>query len=495
MKNFHLFLSVAIIFLFGLSGFLSNLYSQWQEDLRLTNDPGWSTTSFNNAWCIAANGDSVHVVWSDDRDGNSEIYYKRSVDGGINWDPDVRLTDNNAISEYPALAVSESFVHIIWSDSRDGNYEIYYKRSTDGGTSWGNDIPLTVDLNWSAYPSISSSGNNIYVVWMDNRDGNWEIYFKGSIDNGINWSADTRLTNDTHDSYNPSVSAEGPEVHIAWYDYRDGNAEIYYKRSSDGGVNWGTDARLTNYAGSSIAPSISAANSFVHVVWQDDRDGEHKIFYMRSTDDGINWGQDTCLTDEDSSYLPSVAVSGLNVHLVWAFEYPLNREIFYKRSTDRGVSWEQNIRLTNASTESWLPSISVSGSIVNVLWRDERDGNYEIYYKRNPSGNVTAVEDNKIIPGLFQLEQNYPNPFNPSTVISWQSSVGIRQTLKVYDALGNEIVTLVDDYKPAGNYEVKFSAKGGSVSGGDATTLPSGIYFYRLNAGDYVATKKMIFIK
>jgi len=66
--------------------------------------------------------------------------------------------------------------------------------------------------------------------------------------------------------------------------------------------------------------------------------------------------------------------------------------------------------------------------------------------------------------------------------------------LKVYDVLGNEVATLVDEEKPAGSYEVEFSAKGGSASGGDANNLSSGIYFYQLRAGSFVETKKMILL-
>ncbi len=95
------------------------------------------------------------------------------------------------------------------------------------------------------------------------------------------------------------------------------------------------------------------------------------------------------------------------------------------------------------------------------------------------------VEDETTLPTEFALEQNYPNPFNPSTKISWQSPVGSQQTLKIYDVLGNEITTLIDEYKPAGRYELEFNA----------VSLPSGVYFYQLKAGDYIDTKKMILLK
>ncbi|MCG6960091.1 T9SS type A sorting domain-containing protein [bacterium BMS3Abin03] len=99
---------------------------------------------------------------------------------------------------------------------------------------------------------------------------------------------------------------------------------------------------------------------------------------------------------------------------------------------------------------------------------------------------VVSVDDTKpSVVNSFGLEQNYPNPFNPTTKISWQSPVGSWQTLKVYDILGNEISTIVNEYKPAGEYEVEF----------DATDLPSGVYFYQLKAGNFIKTNKMILLK
>ena len=116
--------------------------------------------------------------------------------------------------------------------------------------------------------------------------------------------------------------------------------------------------------------------------------------------------------------------------------------------------------------------------------------------------NLTDVKESKIVeqPKEFILYQNYPNPFNPSTKISWQSPVSSHQTLKVYDVLGNEIATLVDEYKPAGRYEVEFS-----VAQVSRPELASGVYFYQLlvsalqskdgKAREYSETKKMILLR
>ncbi|QQS38186.1 MAG: T9SS type A sorting domain-containing protein [Ignavibacteriales bacterium] len=104
------------------------------------------------------------------------------------------------------------------------------------------------------------------------------------------------------------------------------------------------------------------------------------------------------------------------------------------------------------------------------------DGSYEY-------SNVVEVEVNLITE--FLLEQNYPNPFNPTTKISWQLPVGSFQTIKVYDVLGNEVATLVDEYREAGKYEIEF----------EAGNLSSGVYFYKLQTESFIQVRKLTVLK
>ena len=126
------------------------------------------------------------------------------------------------------------------------------------------------------------------------------------------------------------------------------------------------------------------------------------------------------------------------------------------------------------------------------------DGSSAPKFSSNDSGNETTtdsgmtiyfesanLEEKEKVPTQYTLGQNYPNPFNPFTVIAYQLPSASNITLKVYDVLGKEVAILVNEKKPAGNYEVEF----------DATNLTSGIYFYTLKAGDYIETRKMILIK
>jgi ligand-binding sensor domain-containing protein len=98
---------------------------------------------------------------------------------------------------------------------------------------------------------------------------------------------------------------------------------------------------------------------------------------------------------------------------------------------------------------------------------------------------ASAVEDHSTLPLAFAVEQNYPNPFNPSTMISYQLATAGRVMLKVFNSIGQEVAVLVNEQKDAGTYSVRWDAQG----------VPSGIYFYRLQAGDRLETRKMVYVR
>ncbi len=448
--------------------------AQWQPDVRLTNDPSTSNTSYNNTRCIASSGSIVHAVWYDGRDGNTEIYYKRSTDGGISWGADIRLTNFIAPSEYPTVSVSDSVVHVVWRDNRHGNMELYYKRSIDAGVTWSADIRLTNNSAVQWYPSLFSSKLDVCIVWQDARDLNDEIYCKRSADGGVTWGADTRLTNNTFDSQYPSIAISSSEVHVVWFENRDGNQEIYYKKSTDGGINWGADTRLTNNAGDSWYPTLSVNGSVVHVVWYDSRDGNDEIYYKRSTDGGLNWGPDVRLTNNTfNSFGPSISVSGSIVHIVWVDWLDGNREIYYKNSIDGGVTWGSNTRLTNNTAVSWYPSICVSGSVVHVMWYDNRDGNDEIYYKRNPTANTVGIAGFGSEGMPFTI---FPNPAN--TEINVRSFGNINE-LSIIDIYGKKmydrnVLNLTDALQIP------------------IIDFPVGIYFIQVKSGNIINVQRFI---
>jgi len=464
-------------------------YAQWQPDVQLTSNSSRDLGSFNNSKWIASQGSEVNVVWAS---GEAlDVWHIRSVYEGVTWGSMNRVSDIGNDEWYPSIALDGTVnpvIHVVWSDNRS-NWEIYYKSSTNGGTSWGSESRLTNGFQYSTYPSIAASGSSVHLVWSENiAFENNAAYYNRSTDGGVSWQGTSGIqlsNNPSTSEVFPSISLSDTHLHVVWTE----NDEIYYRQSLTNGTSWNPIVRLTNDPSYSRSPCISASAQDIHVAWQDRRDGHWGIYYKRSTDGGSSWGEDTQLTNTPApAYTPSLSVSGTVVHVVWEDNRDGNKEVYYKRSTNGGASWGEDTRLTNNSADSYNPSVAVSGTVVNVVWEDNRDGNSDIYYKRDPTGNVTGIEDiGSEFPEEFRLAQNYPNPFNPSTLISYQLPVSCYVTLKVFDVLGNEVATLVDEYKPAGIYNVEFRMQN--------LELSSGIYFYQLTAGDFIQTKKMLMIK
>ena len=144
---------------------------------------------------------------------------------------------------------------------------------------------------------------------------------------------------------------------------------------------------------------------------------------------------------------------------------------------------------TSAYQEEWTIDEfpAVDARYVKVLFINNNQSNWAGLWEGEIWGiNLTHSDPpNNDLPNSYSLNQNYPNPFNPSTTISYSIPAASFVTIKVYDALGNEVVRLVNEEKPEGSYEIMF----------DAANLPSGIYFYRLQAGLFVETKKMVLMK
>lgn len=393
----YIFRGNVIIFCLLLSWI--NLFSQWQPELRLTNDSLYSAASDNNAWSVAASGDTIHVVWTSAVyiSTFSEIYYKRSTDGGLTWEANILIANQNSPGG-AAVSVSGKDVHIIWSQSPSNqHYDIYYRRSTDGGGSWLPPVAIFTGGE-SLYQSISSSGPVVIVTWAEDLPNNTsEIYVRNSTTGGNSWGSATRLTNIISIKSHPSASISGLNVNVVWQDDRDANineSEIFLKRSTTGGNSWGPDTRLTSASGYSWHPSTASIGSTVHVVWEDRRNGlqSHDIYYKRSTDFGVSWGNDIRISSTTAAQFPSVSAEGNNVHIIWQDSPFFDNDIHHRYSVNNGSSWQNTLSLTFDAEDQEGPTVSVSGSVVHTVWTDYRhrgsNNNAEIYYRRNPFGST-----------------------------------------------------------------------------------------------------------
>ena len=231
----------------------------WDAPVRLTRDAA-------DSWApsLALSGRTVHIAWFDRRDAGVS---DRDVETRLNdvltllgleappppaRDPNAFYLDAFMQRVQHKVAVIQMAVPYwigLGGDPRQfqalfeefqaamqawtTGWEIYYKRSIDGGVTWGPDVRLTTAPGISARPSLAARENGtLHVVWFDMRDGDMEIYYKESLDEGLTWQPDTRLTRAAGGSELPSVGVSQQAVHVVWVDGREGRPQVYYKRGS-----------------------------------------------------------------------------------------------------------------------------------------------------------------------------------------------------------------------------------------------------------------------
>ena len=371
------------ILLAGLFCLTSDALGDWSAARRLT----WNAGDSRFPAMAIDSSDTLHVVWQDDTPGNLEIYYKSSADSGTTWSAVRRLTWTAGDSWHPDVAIdSSSTIHVVWDDDTPEGTEIYYKRSQDGGDTWSAARRITWTPDFSYDPAIAiDSSDTIHIVWYDYASGDSDIYYKQSQDGGDTWGASRRLTWTTGASYTPAVGTTS-SVHVIWEDETPGPAEIYYKSSPDSGSTWSAARTITSTAGGSFMPVIAVDSSArIHVAWYDNTPGNLELYYMRSEDDGSSWSsaQRLTWTGGGSRYIATAIDSGDGLHIAWYDDTPGASEIYYKSSADGGTTWGVAQRLTWTSDTSSHPALAIeSNDTLHIVWEDQTPGNWEIYYKK-----------------------------------------------------------------------------------------------------------------
>jgi hypothetical protein len=228
--------------------------------------------------------------------------------------------------------------------------------------------------------------------------------------------------------------------------------------STDNGTSW--TAVNNKFAGSSILTIAHSGNSLFAGTWGDG------IFRTGDTDT-VWMAADSGLTNK---YIHSLVAIDSNIFA------GTERGVFL--STNNGRYWHCiDSGLTNKYVQTLLISNNnlFAGTIGCGVW-----------YRPLTEMITTGVKDKENdLPNQFSLSQNYPNPFNPSTTITFSVGMYSYTSLQVYDVLGREVATIVSEKLPAGNYSRQWNA----------ANMPSGIYFYRLKAGDFIETRKLVLLK
>jgi hypothetical protein len=222
---------------------------------------------------IAASGSNVYVSWWDNRTaGNNEIFLARSTDNGQTFGKAVNLSNSTGGSADNQITAKDNDVHVVWWDNKTGNWDVYSRTSTDGGETFSKAVMLhsignsTFRLS-APQPNtipvdtvLAASGNNEYVVWWDNKTGNWEVLFARSTDNGATFVDTINISNSSDlRSIGARIAAEGNYVYVSWIEINPetGQKDAFVRTSSDQGQTFGNPIMLTT-SNSSSTPSSGA---------------------------------------------------------------------------------------------------------------------------------------------------------------------------------------------------------------------------------------------
>ncbi len=421
MKNFVINITI-ILFL------SSNIYSQWFQQNSGTS------ANLGSVFFIDAN-----IGWTCGTDGK----IIKTTNGGFDW-----LEQN--------------------SNTTVGLNTIQFIDAGNGWACGSNQILKTTDggLVWSVQNFPSST--NLYAIQFVDTNIGWitshfadSAYIQKSTDGGVTWTIQHQAQNEYYESIHFL------DENIGWVTFSAGLSGVL--KTTDGGNIW--TQYNANISGSPM--DIWFVNNLIG--WTSHNTlGSYGI--SKSTDGGVTWFSQI---QESGKFIHSINFPNSNIGYAvgWQMYIPPNPDQeFIMKTTDGGSSWYEQYR-----------DVGVLNSIFFVNdtlgWAVGNDG--EILTTKN--GGVTSVEEenSSITPNDFFLFQNYPNPFNPSTTISYSIPEIEFVTLKIYNVLGSEVATLVNEEKPAGSYGVEFFK----------ANLSSGIYFYRIQAGNFTSTKKMVLMK
>ncbi len=415
-----------LIVLMALS--LNITFAQWSEQTTgiTTQLNSISAVDDNNVWASGAAGKVL-----------------RTTNGGTTW---TTVTNPSAADNYNIFAVD---ANTALTTTSPGTGTFVY-RTTNGGTSWTqvfNQVGglFFVDAIW-----MTSATNGImYGDPGAATGGRWQLW--KTVNGGVNW--------DSTGLYVPQNGGEAGWVNglsvvsgtSMWFSTN--AARTYY--SVNGGTNW-------------VAQTLPAAASTNGTIWFNSLlqglSGSNATLNTTSTA-GTVW---------TNTPLPGTAtITGITgrSNFCWVTR---QAAIIYK-STDNGATWTPDY--TNGTVVYTSVAMARGGG---RLWACTSTGTIS-----KSDGLIAVTPISNEVPQTYNLVQNYPNPFNPTTNIRYSIPKASNVTVKIYDMLGNEVMTLVNEFQNAGTYQGKV----------DASNFASGVYFYTIRAGDFSETKKMSLVK
>ncbi len=481
-------------------------YAQISE-FKITAADGATFDFFGFSVSISGDYAVVGAGFDDDNgtESGSAYVFKRS---GTSWAQEVKLlpADGKASDRFGfSVSISGDYALVgAYFNGTESGSAYVFKRS---GTSWTQEAKLLPPDNAAGDQfgiSVSISGDYALVGAALNDDNGTDAgsayVFKRT---GTSWAQEAKLLAPegvaAGDNFGRSVSISDEFAVVgAWRDNADAGSVYVFKRI---GTSWAQEAILLPAEGAvgdefGFSVSIFGDYAVVGARLDDDVNGTDagSAYVFKRT--GTSWAQETILLPIDGAagdnFGRSVSISG-DFAVVGANGddengFDTGSAYVYKRT---GTSWAQDRKLLPADGaigDNFGISVSISGSysIVGAYLDDDNESASGSAYLFTGFATPIGVDQAKIgLPEEFSLSQNYPNPFNPTTTIEYSLPKAGDVSLKVYNLTGQEVALLINDKMPAGNHTVSWDASGSA----------SGVYFYRLQAGDFVKTRKMVLLK
>jgi len=198
----------------------------WQSPVQLSAGGTWNNAQFG---CIALRGATVHTAWFDlDMvGGQSRILYRRSTNSGTTWSSAITVTSTGTLNEVPSLSYSGDTVHLVWDDAGS---VLYYRRSTDNGASWpGSSTSIATS---AATGAVAAAGSTVLVSYSVGSGSAWDIYLKRSSDGGATWSSAMLIENRGTLADISSLAIRGSNAWVAWYDNGSGTNDVRVRHST-----------------------------------------------------------------------------------------------------------------------------------------------------------------------------------------------------------------------------------------------------------------------
>jgi hypothetical protein len=472
------------------------LVADWDAEERLTGDAAESHTCFPGGRAMVMEDDgTVHLVWEDTRDGDSEIYYRRRS-GGV-WGAETRLTTSAGLSWSPCIAQGpDGHLHVAWVDSRDGNHEIYYKTwDPEGG--WSADERVTTYGEVDYNPSIAVGDTAVYVVWELRLSGGdmrkHAVAFKERT--ALGWGPTTDMDASVNrDSFRPSIAygADG-KLHAVYERSTsyptDEHEKIVYK--SWDGLTWSGRTGLSTDLSFSRNPVIAAGpGSSLHVVWQDGENTGGDIFYIAF--DGAAWQPvEEIVTGGTEAETPSVSVDGSGkVSVAWSDNRNGQAEIYYKSKS--GTVWSDDVRLSAAPGMSITPAVesNPSGSSC-VVWTDYRHGDSDLYFRcTSDESGVPQVSGEVPVDAFVHLSEPYPVPFGTEVRFNVYVKEPSHVSIGVFDVMGRSVRTLADRVFVSGRHQATWDGRDD-----DGRPAAPGIYFVFCEAPEGTSARRVVLVR